>query len=376
MSSQVYTPGLKIKEFCLVRKRRILPLKGEVLVRNGDTVSCDTIIARTTVPGKTHLVNVAYILGIDPEEISHSILKKIGDFVEKGELLAHYRAFFGLVNKKCLSPVTGIIEDISNITGQITLREQPVPISVKAYIPGIVEEVIPYEGAVIRTPAAFIQGIFGVGGENNGEVIIISKDPKNIVDVPQITTDCDGKVLICGALITSGALRKAVEVGAKGVVVGGIRGKDLNDFIGYEIGVAITGHEELGLTLIITEGFGKVPMRHSTFNIFRKLEGRLACINGATQIRAGVIRPEIIIPYPSSKIEEFEEESYNKELKVGTTVRIIRDPFFGAVGKVVGLPIELQKIETESMVRVLEVKLEDGKKVIIPRANVETIEET
>jgi len=59
----------------------------------------------------------------------------------------------------------------------------------------------------------------------------------------------------------------------------------------------------------------------------------------------------------------------------GTPVRIIRQPYFGAIGKVVDLPVELQKVESESYVRVLNVELEDGRVVTIPRANVEIIEE-
>ncbi|GAH10649.1 unnamed protein product, partial [marine sediment metagenome] len=37
--------------------------------------------------------------------------------------------------------------------------------------------------------------------------------------------------------------------------------------------------------------------------------------------------------------------------------------------------VDLQKVETESKVRVMEVKLGDGRTVMVPRANVEIIEE-
>jgi hypothetical protein len=62
-------------------------------------------------------------------------------------------------------------------------------------------------------------------------------------------------------------------------------------------------------------------------------------------------------------------------LEVGMAVRIIREPHFGAIGKVVALPVDLQKIETEASVRVLKVELEDKQIVALPRANVEMIEE-
>ena len=62
-------------------------------------------------------------------------------------------------------------------------------------------------------------------------------------------------------------------------------------------------------------------------------------------------------------------------LEKGDTVRLIRAPYFGQIGEVTALPYELQQIGSESLARVLEVKLPDGQKAIVPRANVELIEE-
>jgi len=62
-------------------------------------------------------------------------------------------------------------------------------------------------------------------------------------------------------------------------------------------------------------------------------------------------------------------------MTTGTQVRIIRDPYFGIIGRVSNLPVELQTVETESKVRVVEVELEDKQRVIVPRANVEIIED-
>jgi len=379
MSSQAYTPGLKRKEAFLVRKTRRLPIPGEVLVKEGQRVSPDTIVARTNVPGEPHLVKVAYLIGVEPDEIEDYMLKRVGDSVEKDEIIAMYKMFFGLFKKDCKSPVKGTIEHISKVTGQVIIREPPIPVDITAYIPGRVVKVLPREGVVIEVAAAFIQGIFGVGGETHGELMVVVESPDDILTAEHIRPEHKGKVLVGGSLVTYDALRKAVEVGVKGIVVGGIRDKDLTDFLGYEIGVAITGHEDVGLTLIITEGFGKMRMADRTFELLKKFSGRLACINGATQIRAGVMRPEVIIPRddisPSELETGKESEALGEGLVPGTPIRIIREPYFGALGRVVSLPVELRKIETESEVRVLEAELLDGRRIIVPRANVEIIEE-
>ena len=117
-------------------------------------------------------------------------------------------------------------------------------------------------------------------------------------------------------------------------------------------------------------------MAKRTFELLKSLEGKKCSISGATQIRAGVIRPEVIVPDESLEIKGDDKEMQEGGLVIGKTrVRIIREPYFGKIGTVVALPPELQKIETEAMVRVLQVQFDDGTRVTVPRANVEIIEE-
>ncbi len=373
-SSYAYTPGLKIKRVTVVRKERKLPIPGDVLVNEGDQVSFDTIVARTFVPGDPYLIKVARELGLPPEDIKFYLLKKKGDRVKEGEVIARYRTLFGLINKEVVSPTNGVVEDVSMTTGRIIIRGDPKPVELTAYVAGKVAKVLPGEGVIVETRGAFVQGIFGVGGETNGEIRVLVHSPSDVLDVNMLDDDCRGKIVIGGSLITKEALERAISLGVGGIVVGGIKDTDLMDVVGYEIGVAITGHEEIGLTLIITEGFGKMAMSRKAFDIFKEFEGYRAAMNGATQIRAGVIRPEVVIPH-EKKISESELLELDKGIKPGTIVRIIREPFFGEIGKVVSLPVELQLIETESKVRVAEIELEDGRRVVVPRANLEIIEE-
>jgi hypothetical protein len=178
-------------------------------------------------------------------------------------------------------------------------------------------------------------------------------------------------------MITGKALVKAGKIGVKGVIVGGIMDEDLYSLLGYEIGVAITGNEDIGITLVIMEGFGEMSMSDRVFEILKRKEGQLASINGTTQIRAGVMRPEVIIAETEYVMEDIisEEEDSAQGLTINTNVRIIREPYFGSLGRVSSLPIELYQVESESEVRILEVELMKGEKVIVPRANVEIIEE-
>jgi hypothetical protein len=151
--------------------------------------------------------------------------------------------------------------------------------------------------------------------------------------------------------------------------------EDLIVILGEDIGVAITGEEKIDITIIITEGFGELSMAHRTFELLSSMEGRMASINGATQIRAGVLRPELIIPYDDPSIVEDYSEKVSDGMRKGSVLRVIREPYFGEITRVTDLPVELQKVETGSLVRVVEIQLSDGRIVTVPRANVEIIEE-
>jgi hypothetical protein len=114
-------------------------------------------------------------------------------------------------------------------------------------------------------------------------------------------------------------------------------------------------------------------MAAKTFKLPSAHAGRKASISGATQIRAGVIRPEIIIPQPAMA-GRAAAQSQREGIRLGDPVRIIRDPLFGKIGEVSALPSDLIQIPTESEVRVLEVKFPDGARAVIPRTNIEVIE--
>ena len=373
--AHAYTPGLKVTESDNIEKLRRLPLLGDVLVNKGDKVTPDVIVARTELPGEPHAVNVANILGIEPEDIEHFMVKKIGDHVKKDEPIAQYRAFFGLINRPAPSKVEGTIELISPVTGQVTIREANIPVEIDAYIEGVVKDVMPREGVIIQCTGAFIQGIFGVGGETTGNIKMVATSPDQVLDAAMITPEHKDLIIVGGSLVTGAALKRASEVGAKGVVAGGIIDKDLVEFLGYDIGVAITGAEDINITVIITEGFGRIRMADKTFNLLKELEGESVSMNGATQIRAGVMRPEIIAPrHKAQHAAELTEEKASEGLVPGTPIRVIREPYFGMLAEVVELPPELQKIETEAHVRIMTVKLRDGRIVTVPRANVEIIE--
>jgi hypothetical protein len=372
--AHAYTPGLKVLHETKINKERRLPLKGTVVVENGTTVQPDDIVAKTDLPGNVQMVNVANQLNIDADDVNDAMTVKVGSEVRKDDMIAETKGLFGMFKSNVTAPVDGTIEIISDTTGQVVIREAPIPVEIDAYMSGRIKEVIPEEGVVIESEGVFIQGIFGIGGESRGDLAVIVKDREEEITEELITSKLAGKIVVGGSFISLKAYKKAIQMKVAGVVVGGFNYFDLEDILGYTLGVAITGSEDLVTSLILTEGYGKIRMGSQTFDLLKEHHGKFTSVNGATQIRAGVIRPEIVIPLSGDELKGDHKDAHASEgIQAGSLVRVIRAPYFGRMGKVVDLPSELRKMESETMVRVAIIKI-DGENIEIPRANLEMVE--
>ena len=372
--AHAYTPGLKVLHHAKVEKNRRLPIKGEITKQVGDLLKPEDVVAKTDLPGNVQMLKVANVLNIGPADVPDVMLVGEGDKVNKGQMIAETEGFFGFFKSNVKSPIDGTVESISDVTGQIVMREAPIPVEVDAYMSGTVKEIIPDEGVIVEAEAAFIQGIFGIGGESRGTMEILVDNREQELTTDLLIESHKGKIVVGGSFVNLETYKKALSLQIAGIVVGGFNYYDLEEILGYTLGVAITGSEDLVTSLIVTEGFGNIRMGSRTFDLLNKENGKFVSINGATQIRAGVIRPEIVIPLQESEIPETSvHKSDDRGIGEGSLVRIIRAPYFGKMGEVVSLPPELQQMESETMVRVAEVKIDSGV-LNIPRANLEMVE--
>lgn len=439
-----------------IRRERLLPLPGEVLVKEGQDVAADTIVAKTEeLPGEPYVIDLRAELKapkLTPEEVGRAVLKKVGEPVKAQEVVArHSHGFWGEV-ATCKSPVNGTVEFISRSFARILIREDPrsaqpvavVPVAKKldiwpaslktymrfregdevrqgvilaaspsttgldyayspisgviekvctktgtvtivrpvkettvdAFVAGRVESVIPERGAVIVTSGTVIEGVFGVGYEHHGPLAVLTRSPEEDLVPAAITEAHEGRVIVAGRRATLEGLRRAVDVGACGIICGGVDHLDLVEWLGQEIEVGITGQEDLDFTLILTEGFGTAPMDGSVFATLSAAEGRVASVNGSTHVRAGVIRPEVVIagpPVQTADVATGVTAVPGPVLTEGTAVRLIGPRRFGQRGRVVEVPVERQVLDTEARVKVVRVRLEDGTVISVPQANVEVV---
>ena len=218
--AHTYTPGLRITASTTVRKERRLPLRGSVNCRIGDVVQRHDVVASTELPGNVSTVNLVNRLGVTPGELQRYLLVKEGDSVSAGQPIAETQPLIKWFKTMVTSGIEGKVETISSVTGQVMLREPPSPVEVRAYVDGTVADVIESEGVVVETSGAFIQGIFGVGGECWGPLKLMTDSPETPLKTSDIDDDCRGQILIAGGLIEREAVDRALEVGAAPCAVG------------------------------------------------------------------------------------------------------------------------------------------------------------
>ncbi len=371
--ANAYSPGLRVSTRTVVRRERRLPIRGEVLVRVGEAVGPQDVVARTELPGNVQAVNLASRLGVEAARAPQTLTRPLGAEVRRDDEVAVARGLLGLGRRSVPAPCDGVLESVSPVTGQLLVREPPVPVEVNAYVRGRVVAELPGEGVVVEAQGALLQGIFGVGGEAWGALAPAVESPEAELTPGRLRAEHRGHVVVGGAYATLEALARARELGVSAVVVGGIDDLVLRRLLGRDLGVAITGSEDLGLTLILTEGFGRIAMSERAWGLLAARAGRLASVSGATQIRAGVVRPEVLVPEPDGAGPGTEGE-VAAELTVDSLVRVIRAPGFGRIGRVAELPPEPRRLDTESLARVAMVVFpEHAVPVAVPRANLEVI---
>jgi len=337
-------------------------------VKEGDCVRADDVVAVLRRPGDVHAVNVAVRLGLPRGRIRDVLSVDVGDRIAAGQVIAVHRSLFGLLSAHVVSPVAGVVELVSPVTGQVVVRAAPTEIELKAYVSGRVIDVRPGDGVEIEAEVALLHGALGLGGEALGALAVVRTDGGPLCG-GDLGEAHRGAVVATFGRISLEAMHRAREVGVSALVGGSARGADLVALAGRELNLAATGDEEIGFALVLTEGLGDLAMSVRAAGLLSALEGRRVSVRGMTQVRAGVIRPELLGPPVEGAPLELDGASC--EIGTGSRVRIVRGKRFGAAGEVVSLPPEPTRIETGAEVLVYVLRLDGGDAVMVPRQNVE-----
>jgi len=188
---------------------------------------------------------------------------------------------------------------------------------------------------VVEGQGALIQAAWGSGKEGYGVLKLMAKTPAEVLEAEPLDVDARGTVLVAGAGITEDALRRADSLHAHGLIVGSL-----------DAGLRRVA-ESLELPVIVTEGFGHIPMSLPIFEMLSGMNGQEVALNGIMRARGGAVRAEIFLPVITGRFADLGTltELRPLEVKPGARVRVLSRR---------GLTLEVEPVDPAGVSRELE----------------------
>ena len=326
---ELYTSMTKVRMLTNVRRARLLPRLGEVVVPIGQEVNPVHVLARATDIASYQILRAANLLSIPAKDLGEYLLVKEGDALKRGTPLMRKPGLFGRA-KVYRSPVEGVLLQVRD--GCLVMERAGGLIELRAMMPGKVTSIMPGRGVVLETVATQIEGIWDSGKEGFGRVRILAESNDQELDPNQISSAGHGSVIVAGKISQLESLEVLEELGVRGLIVGGIPSQLYHKASAFSF------------PIIVTDGIGKQVMAKPIFELLQQSEGRQASILSGNHL-SGNQKPrrqksEIIIPLPTTHNMD-QLKSSQITLAVGSQVRVRRmadDITTGRVARVYVLP--------------------------------------
>jgi hypothetical protein len=309
-----------------------VPAPAELLVQATDRVAATQPIARLAAgrgPGRRlRVVDVAGELDLPERDLPSVMLKRRGDVVQAGEVLAVHRGRLPFLNRPCRATVSG--EVVAMTHGWVVIEAPGETLDIPALVPGQVVEVNSApSGAgtgwsvVIRYTGALIEGACGVGGPAVGRLYCCDVTTDGEAPSECIPDAARAAILVVAGCATPELVERAAAAGVAGIVAGSL---------------SLDLVEASPLPVVATEGYGRQQMAADRFVLLRQLAGREAVL---IVPQADIWRdrlPAVLVPAEAPEAEDAgvpSDQQFGRPLRPGDRVRAVRAPFVGLPGRVI-----------------------------------------
>lgn len=357
-----------------IHVKRVLLGKGSITVSKNAEISPHDVLGKYAFDPGFMAINIAEKLGVSRGEAESCIQRPAGAKIFKGELLALKKGLFG--NKEVVAPTDGVIDFYDQKTGILKLSFISKELPLLSGVYGIVDDVNPTIGEVIiKTMVTELFGIVGSGKERSGTLNVLGR--QGLVNKAHVSPDMQGKILVTASQIDNDGLKKAAGHGVLGVITGGINVKDYLS-LGASLDPFMRIGNDVGITVVVTEGFGPVPIGDDIFDLIKSYDDKFVFLNGnISQIILPSLTSDSIlslrkIALPVSKSPNIAPEVVVGELKLGSRVRVIWPPYFGTQGKVMAIDQTSTVLESGITTFMLTIETK-SQKIKVAYPNVEII---
>ena len=170
-----------------------------------------------------------------------------GGRIPDGELLFdwrdRWRVAFGEVTEPLDSPIAGIVKDVR---------------------PGI--------GIVVRATGRGLRAIVTLGGPTRGQLHVASWVEGELRS-GSVDVGLAGKILVVGSRIDAETLTRARAMGVRGIIVAGLASKERRDFLASENRQRAALHRLPPFAVLVLEGAVRRPLAGPVMDILEALEG-------------------------------------------------------------------------------------------------------
>src|SRR5512133_1315539 len=207
-------PVLHILPLATIVRERTLPVAGKVNVHVNQRVNPTDVIAEANYAREHVLLDVSRTFGVSANAADKMIKVNQGDRVMQGALVADSGGFFPRSIKASRAGRVMVVG-----SGQVLMEVGDTRVELRAGLPGVVTQVLPERGVVIRTAGALVQGVWGNGRIDNGLMVSLIEKPDDVLSSDRLDVSLRGSVILAGHVRDAETLKVAAELPIRGLII-------------------------------------------------------------------------------------------------------------------------------------------------------------
>lgn len=343
-------------ELTSIKRERVLPLAGDVMVRRMQKVSPTDVIVSARMAPEFLLIDVAQGLRVPPEKADELLQRRSGEELVKGDLIA---GPVGIFNRVIRAAQSGQIKIAGE--GKVLYEIESPTYELQSGMEGTVTNIIPERGAIIETRGALVQGVWGNGKITYGIMQQISNDLLQELVPEQLNIGHRGIIIAAGFLRNPNVLEAAGNIPIKGLILGSISS------------TLIPLAKMADYPILIIDGFGTKPMNRAAQRIITVNKDKNVALNAQEYNPFQGTFPEVIISHTTQSDPDRPPET--SSLKAGKRVIIVNGLLASKTGKIESIPSRKRSLPSGISAQVASIRLSGDELVDVPLDNLEIIED-
>lgn len=250
----------------------------EVFVKEGDKVKPGQVIYKRESHGVAKIIDLAKELDCKPNKCTDYINRIDGEYIEAGEIIAEKIELSGLVVKKVLSDVEGIINFESLDKGIVQIMSERVEMHEALSVSGIVKKIDLLKGITFTVNAKklipFVQSFESVisnislykGYNNLINYFRVIKQGDSVYTVNDLESDYRDCVVYAGRFLYPNLYKEIIARGATAVIAYSM---DYDDYLSIENSKKI----------LLIGGYGHLDINHKLLKMISQYDGKYVFVD-------------------------------------------------------------------------------------------------